>query len=187
MSISRYKRNCSKNTSGLDFRLYAAPYGAITSASFLDEQLTGITLTGTTKFSVLEADWDGVFLNSDGETGRISQHEASLTARFSHASADFAKTLRELQNVINCGLVLIYRNGAGKWFISGIDPVERAGGSRPFMRLTHNYASGENIADEEGNRWELVFTKQSGEAEFYELDETQSGLMTNGTATFVDW
>lgn len=187
MSISKLIRNCSKNTTGLDFKIYVAPFQGIETASFSpDEELTGLTMTGVS-FVELQADWNSVSLSTEGTTARSSSHTATLTAMFSHASSNFTKSLRELQNVINCGLVIIFRNGAGKWMISGIDPAERMGGSRPYLSLTHNYTSGEGIEAEDGNSWTLEFVKTSGEAEFYLMDEALSTEMNNKTATFVSW
>lgn len=186
MSISTFVRNCAKNTTGLDYAILVAPFRDIVSISFSGDTLTGITLSAST-FSELQADWDSVSIVTEGTTARSSSHTATLTARFSHANSTFTTLLRNLQDYANCGLVLIFRNGSGKWFISGIDPAERQGGSRPYMSLTHNYTSGEGVAAEDGNQWTLSFAKTSGEAEFYEIDSTLSAELTDKSANWVTW
>lgn len=186
MSISTFVRNCAKNTTGLDYAILVAPFRNINSVTFSGETLTGITMSGA-NFSELQADWDSVSLSTEGTTARSSSHTSTLTASFSHADATFTAMLRSLQTYTNCGLVLIFRNGAGKWFISGIDPADRQGGSRPYMSLTHNYTSGEGVAAEDGNAWTLSFAKTSGEVEFYEISTSLASDLIDKSATWVDW
>lgn len=186
MSISNYVRPCGLAKSGLNKRIFVAPFPTIGSATFSNDELTALTMTGGT-FSELVADFNSVSWNSEGTTSRISSHEATLTAHFTGASSQFTKLLNELKATMNCGLVIIFQNGSGKWFVSGIDKDDFAGASIPFRTLNHNWNSGEGVADEEGDLWTLEFVKESGGVEFYELDSDLSTQMRNGTATFVNW
>lgn len=187
MSISTYVKSCSKTVAGNDFRLYAASFADIDTATFSNGSLTGITLDGSEKFALLETDWDSMTFEANGTAGRGFYSEQSLTAKFSQKTPELDAVIDEIRDAIVCGIVLIRKDGMGQYWISGIAPAEEMGANRPYLSFETNFTSGTTIEEiEDGNVYSVTFGRLSATEE-YPLSGSIVNDLNEGTAAFVNY
>lgn len=192
MGVANYVKDCSeKNIPGSDHKLFVSPKPNIAGITTdVDGFVTAITMETDKKFAYWEADFDSVVYNATGEASTGFFSEQHLIAKFTRKTKALQDVVDEARAATGCGLVIIRRDGTGRYWISGIAPAAKMGANRPYHKLDTNFTSGENIQDlEDGNKYTLDFSRISGTEE-YELEggPTSIGLsIEDGTAAFIEW
>lgn len=187
MSISNYLKTCSKVVAGNYDKLFVAGIDDIEGLTFSGETLTAITMEGTKKFGMLEADLDNVQFTTNGTAARGYFSEQQLIARFSQKTEELEATVEELLDVVTCGLVAIRIDGNQRGWISGIAPINKMVQNRPYLSLTEEFDSGMSIEDsEEGNAYTLTFGRMSATRE-YALSAAMVTSLLDESATFVEF
>lgn len=187
--INNYLQNCDSTTAGNDRRIFVAPYGAIDSVTFDGEnKVTAIDMinTGAT-FAELQADWDSVGFEREGEAARSFVSTQTLTASFTNLNAELITLMEQLRGFTVCGLVILRKDGQGRYFLSGYAPVEKSAQNRPYTRIEDTFNTGTEITEvDEANRQTINFIRTSGTEE-YMLDESLAATMDAKTADFVNF
>jgi hypothetical protein len=192
MSITNYVKSCgTKVIPGNDYKLFVAAFPDIASITTdTDGFVTAITMEAAATFSYWEADIDSVQFTANGQSDRGFFSEQHLIAMFSRKSTALKTSIDEARGYTGCGLVIIRKDGNGKYWLSGIAPSAEMGANRPYLAMTTNFDSGASIENiEEGNRLQVDFSRMSGTEE-YELlagDLSISSEIDAGTATFIGW
>lgn len=186
MSITKYTKTCGKTIAGNDYKIYVAPFPAISGMTFTTgSTVSGITMVAGMTFAEIQCDWDSVSYVANSTTSRGSISDQTITGKFTQKTTNLVKLINELKNDINCGLVIIIKDGNGKYWMSGYAPSTDLSANRPYNTLEANFTSGEGIeATEDGNLYTVNFKRMSG-TEDYLLETAISTLIDNKTATFI--
>jgi hypothetical protein len=187
LSIASFARATTKTVAGNYDKLFIAKVADIDEVTFTGSEVTTIAMVATKLFARLEADLDSVQFTTSGEGGRGYFSEQNLVAKFSQKSANMETMVSELINGAVTGLVAIRVDRNGKAWASGIAPAASALKNMPYLKVTEEFNSGENIeAVDEGNRYTLTLTRMSATRE-YPISAAYTAAILDGTATFIDW
>jgi hypothetical protein len=186
LSIASFTRAATKTVAGSYDRLFVAAKKDIVTVTFTDNAVSAIAMAANKDFADLQADLDSVQFTSNGTGGRGYFSEQTMIAKFSQKSLLMETMLSQLIAGAIAGLVIIRVDSNGNGWISGIAPAASDLRNRPYLSVTEEFNSGENIeAVDDGNRYTLTFTRKSGTRE-YPIAAALTALILAGTTTFID-
>lgn len=164
-NISEYLKTCAKNVPGNQATVYINQIRRADSLTVTSGEITALTVnaTGATgKFVRVQANLDGVKWTNEGG-GKTSYRESqSLEMVLSKKSADMVALKTDLADSIPCGIMVIRVDGNGQAWLSGWNEATKEGKLRPYNEMEHNFDSGAEPGEEEGNRMTITLKRNSG-------------------------
>ena len=183
MAIAKYSKTCGKNVPG-NSRLFFTEAANISSITITLNEISAITMTGTTKFHEFGADIDSIKFTIEG-TGSASYSEVQkLEAKFSKKTTALITAKNSLLDAVACGVAIIRVDNNGSAWLSGYTFKDK--NRRAYNKITTNFDTGAKPSDE-GTAAYTITLEAEGFDDELPFDTTQNASIIGGTATFIDY
>ena len=183
MAIAKYSKTCGKNVPG-NSRLFFTEAANIGSITVTSNEISVITMSGTTKFSEFGADIDSIKFTIEG-TGSASYSEVQkLEAKFSKKTTALITAKNSLLDAVACGVAIIRVDNNGKAWLSGYTVKDK--NRRAYNKITTNFDTGAKPSDE-GTAAYTITLEAEGFDDELPFDTTLNASIIGGTATFIDY
>ena len=183
MAIAKYSKTCGKNVPG-NSRLFFTEAANISSITITSNEISAITMTGTTKFHEFGADIDSIKFTIEG-TGSASYSEVQkLEAKFSKKTTALITAKNSLLDAVACGVAIIRVDNNGSAWLSGYTFKDK--NRRAFNKITTNFDTGAKPSDE-GTAAYTITLEAEGFDDELAFDTTSNAAIVGGTATFIDY
>lgn len=184
MAIAKYSKTCGKNVPG-NSRLFFTEAANISSITITSNEISAITMTGTTKFHEFGADIDSIKFTIEG-TGSASYSEVQkLEAKFSKKTTALITAKNSLLDAVACGVAIIrVDNNANAW-LSGYTVKDK--NRRAYNKITTNFDTGAKPSDEGTAAYTITLEAEGFDDELPFDRTTLNASIIGGTATFIDY
>ena len=183
MAIAKYSKTCGKNVPG-NSRLFFTEAANISSITITSNEISAITMTGTTKFHEFGADIDSIKFTIEG-TGSASYSEVQkLEAKFSKKTTALITAKNSLLDAVACGVAIIRVDNNGSAWLSGYTAKDK--NRRAYNKITTNFDTGAKPSDE-GTAAYTITLEAEGFDDELAFDTTLNTAIVGGTATFIDY
>jgi len=183
MAIAKYSKTCGKNVPG-NSRLFFTEAANIGSITVTSNDISAITMSGTTKFGEFGADIDSIKFTIEG-TGSASYSEVQkLEAKFSKKTTALITAKNSLLDAVACGVAIIRVDNNGSAWLSGYTVKDK--NRRAYNKITTNFDTGAKPSDE-GTAAYTITLEAEGFDDELPFDTNLNASIIGVTATFIDY
>lgn len=178
--IGAYAKVCAKNISG-NSKIFLTEVANITSFTITADEISAVTATAGA-FKEYQAEPESIQFTGAGVAGSSYSKVQSLTFKIAKKATGSIAAVKEINDALPCGIVVMRIDANGQTFVSGwsVSLLDET----PYHDATDDYDSGTARADEDVQAYTIVMTANTDGDEI-PLDTTQNASMVGGTAVYA--